>query len=101
MRSFVSSGLSFIIPARVVRTFFDLSFITIVWLPVAYSMSPGMSICVALFIFIPRSEIGFLARGGGGGGASTGAELARGAGGRGCGGGGGRGGGGGVADRDV
>src|ERR1019366_3413160 len=88
MRSFVISLLSFKIVATWVRTFFDLSFITILALPLWYSMSPGMSILLADFICTPLRVTTFLAGGGGGGGAST-AVLAGGGGSAGGGGGGG------------
>src|ERR1019366_912313 len=88
MRSFVISALSLKIVATCVKTFLDLSFITIFELPLVYSMSPGMSILLADFICTPLSVITFLGGGGGGGGAST-AVLAGGGGSGGGGGGGG------------
>ncbi len=50
MDSLVISGLSFRMAASCVSTFFVLSFMTILALAFWNSMSPGMSICVALFI---------------------------------------------------
>ena len=79
------------------RTFFEASFILIFALPVSKSMAPGMSICVALFMLTPLSEMtgrGGGAGGGAGGGGGASAVLA---GGGGAGGGGGGGGGGVVA----
>src|SRR5277367_1177954 len=72
MRSLVISVLSFKIVASCVRTFLDLSFMTIFALPLWYSISPGMSIFVADFICTPLRVITFFGGGGGGGGGGAG-----------------------------